>query len=31
MARVAQMIIWAVVLFLGILAYYRYLDLAPMD
>jgi hypothetical protein len=31
MAKVAQIIIWAVVLVLGVLAYWRYLELAPMD
>jgi cytochrome b561 len=31
MAKVAQIIIWAVVLVLGVLAYWRYLRLAPMD
>jgi hypothetical protein len=31
MARVAQIIIWAVILILGVLAYWRYLELAPMD
>jgi hypothetical protein len=30
-ARVAQIVIWAVILVLGVLAYYRYLDLAPLD
>jgi len=31
MSKVAQIIIWAVVLVLGVLAYWRYLDLVPMD
>jgi hypothetical protein len=31
MARVAQMIIWAVIVVLGVLAYWAYLRLAPMD
>ena len=30
-ARIAHIIVWAVILVLGVLAYYRYLDLAPMD
>ena len=30
-ARVAQIMIWAVLLILGVLAYWRYLELAPMD
>jgi hypothetical protein len=31
MAKVTRIIIWAVVLVLGVLAYWRYLELAPMD
>ncbi len=31
MARVAQIIIWAVILVLTVLAYWTYLELAPMD
>ncbi len=30
-AQIAQIIIWAVILVLGVLAYWRYLELAPMD
>jgi hypothetical protein len=30
-AQIAQIIIWAVILALGVLAYWRYLELAPMD
>jgi hypothetical protein len=30
-AQVAQIIIWAVILVLGVLAYWRYLEFAPMD
>jgi hypothetical protein len=30
-ARIAHIIVWAVILVLGVLTYYRYLDLAPMD
>jgi hypothetical protein len=30
-AQIAQIIIWAVILVLGVLAYLRYLELAPMD
>jgi len=30
-AQIAQIIIWAVILVLGVLAYWRYLRLAPMD
>jgi hypothetical protein len=30
-ARVAQITVWAVILVLGVLAYWRYLELAPMD
>jgi hypothetical protein len=30
-AQIAQVIIWAVILVLGVLAYWRYLDLAPVD
>jgi hypothetical protein len=31
MARVTQIIIWAVILALAVLAYWTYLELAPMD
>ena len=30
-AQIAQIIIWAVILVLGVFAYWRYLRLAPMD
>jgi uncharacterized membrane protein len=30
-AQIAQIIIWAVILVLGVLVYWRYLRLAPMD
>jgi hypothetical protein len=30
-AQIAQIIIWAVILVLGVLACWRYLNLAPMD
>jgi hypothetical protein len=30
-AQIAQIIIWAVILVLGVLAYWRYLELAPLD
>ena len=30
-AQIAQIVIWAVILVLGILAYWRYLELAPLD
>jgi hypothetical protein len=30
-AQIAQIIIWAVILILGVLAYWSYLELAPMD
>jgi hypothetical protein len=30
-AQIAQVIIWAVILVLGVLAYWRYLELAPVD
>jgi len=30
-AQIAQIIIWAVILVLGVLAYWRYLRLAPLD
>ena len=30
-AQIAQIVIWAVILVLGVLACWRYLELAPMD
>jgi len=30
-AQIAQIIIWAVILVLGVLAYWSYLELAPVD
>jgi hypothetical protein len=30
-AQIAQVIIWAVILVLAVLAYWRYLELAPVD
>jgi hypothetical protein len=30
-AQIAQIIIWAVILILGVLFYWRYLELTPMD
>jgi hypothetical protein len=30
-AQIAQIIIWAVILVLGVLAYWRYVELASMD
>jgi len=30
-AQIAQVIIWALILVLGVLAYWRYLELAPVD
>jgi hypothetical protein len=30
-AQIAQIIIWVVILVLGVLAYWRYLELAPLD
>jgi len=30
-AQIVQVIIWAVILVLGVLAYWKYLELAPVD
>jgi len=30
-AQIVQIIAWAVILVLGVLAYWRYLELAPVD
>jgi len=30
-ARIVQIITWAVILVLGVLAYWKYLELAPVD